>query len=112
MEIGNIKGMKKFKSLIKIFFSFSRKTDNHIHTDTAVRHKSFDKCYFFSVQFAPVSAPHQPQYFIAAALQGNMKMRHELSAVAYKFDYLIRDWKSTRLNSSHLVFSYSVFFLF
>ena len=81
--------MQKIKCFFKIFICFTRETNDHIHTNSTMWHQFLYQLNSFSIQFSFIPPAHQSQYFIAAALQRNMKMRHELIAVGNKFNDLI-----------------------
>src|ERR1700722_9417787 len=63
-------------------------TDDHVDPDRAVRHTAADQLDPLRIQLAPVPAAHQRQDRIAAALEGDMKMRHETPASGDPFDHL------------------------
>ena len=101
--------MKKVKCFFKIFFCFSRETNDHINTDSTMRHQCFDQLHPFCIQFSFIPASHQSQNLIAAALQWNMKMRHELIAVGNKFNDLIS--KQVGFNRRNAVTFNSFYFI-
>ena len=68
---------------------FARKANDHIHTNGAMRHQGFDEPDPFGIQFFFIPPSHQTKYIITATLQWNMKMRHKLITVGYKFNDFI-----------------------
>src|SRR5258706_14541237 len=109
MQVRNIQGMKKIKCFFKLGFCFARESYDHIHTDGAMRQKGLDQLHSFSIQFPFIPSAHQSQYLIAAALQGDMKMRHELIAVGYKFNDLVG--QKVGLNRGYAITLYSFYFI-
>lgn len=89
MQLRYIQAVQKVECFFKIFIGFSGETHNHIHSYTTMRHQRFDVGYTVCIQFPLVTAAHQAQNLIAAALQGNMEMRYKLFTLRYKLNDFI-----------------------
>ena len=60
-----------------------------IHADEGVWHDGLDMRHAFCKQFARVTASHDLQDRVTAALQGDMEMRREMAAVSNKINDFI-----------------------
>ena len=89
MKLRKIQTPDKFKRLLKQFIRFAPDSHNDIHTDKGIGENTFDGGHLFGKQFAGIAAFHQPKYFVGAALQRNMEMRHDVATVGNKLNNLI-----------------------
>ena len=81
MELCNVEGIQKLVGFFKALRRLAATAHHHINTDKSIGHQSFHLIYFISKQLAVVMAVHQFEHCVAAALQGNVEMRHEGTAV-------------------------------
>ena len=89
MKLRKIQTPDKFKRLLKQFIRFAPDSHNDIHPDKSIRKYTFDGCHLFGKQFYGIAAFHQLKYFVGAALQRNMEMRHDVAAVCNELNNLI-----------------------
>ena len=67
----------------------SAHADHTVHADKSMRHDRFDMGYALGKQFTGLTASHDFEDGVTAALQRDMKMRGEMTAVRHKVDNLI-----------------------
>ena len=89
MKIGHVEVFDEVIRFLKILFRFTRKTDNDIDPDAAVRHQIFNFFHALGVQFSLVTATHLCQLFVVAALQRNMKVRYKQVGLCDKFNNFV-----------------------
>ena len=78
--------MEKFLGFPEVILAFPRETHNHIHADAGIRHDLPDTLNPIAVQVGKVTPSHLHQDGIAAALQGNMKMRDKAGTPSDKIN--------------------------
>src|SRR5690606_28273235 len=64
--------------LRKVRLILSRKANDHIHADRAMRQQALDLRHPLRIQIPAVPPAHRTQYLVAPALQRDVEMRHEL----------------------------------
>ena len=88
MQLGHGQLFQKLVGLLKTLWRLAPAAHHHIHADKCIRHHLLDSQYLIGKQLAVVMSVHQLQHRVAAALQGDMEMRHKrptlLAAIVYQ----------------------------
>ncbi len=81
MELRNRQTLQELIAFLKALRSFTTTAHHHIYTDKGIRHLLLDQVHLMGEERLVVTAVHQLQHLIASALQGNMEVRHEGTAL-------------------------------
>ena len=81
VKLGNRQTLQKLIAFFKTLRSFTATAHHHINTDKRIRHFLLDKIHLVSKERLVVTTVHQLEHLIASALQRNVKMRHEGTAL-------------------------------
>ena len=81
MKLGNRQALQELIAFLKALRSFAATAHHHIDTDKRIRHLLLDKIHLVSEERLVVTAVHQLEHLIASALQRNVEMRHEGTAL-------------------------------
>ena len=101
MKLRHIQTLNKPVCLLKVFFRFSTRSYNHVHTDKGIRHHFLYPFHFRSKQRRIISSAHQFQHFITTRLQRNMEMRHKPLGTGYKLNDFVR--QQVRFNRRYAI---------
>src|SRR6185437_199444 len=87
VEVGDVEGLQKVYRFFKQLVGLAGESYDDVDADGAMGHGGFDQPDPFRIELSPVTAAHETQQPVAAALQGDMKMGHEMPARGYPFDH-------------------------
>ena len=78
MELSHIKLVQEPAGLLKTLRCLAPTAHHHIHTDEGIGHLLLDFPNLVGKERTVIMTVHQPEHLIAATLQGNMEMGHEM----------------------------------
>ena len=90
MKLRHVEPLQEAVSLLETLGRLAATAHHHIHTDKRIRHQLLDPVDLVGKQLRVVMTVHQLQHRVAAALQGDMEMRHKRPALRTIGNQLIR----------------------
>ena len=81
MKLRNRQALQELIALLKTLWSFTATTHHYVYTDEGIRHLLLDEIHLMGKERLVITAMHQLQNLIASALQRNMEVRHEGTAL-------------------------------
>ena len=81
MQLRYWQSLQQLVGLFKAFGCLTPTAYHHIDTQEGIGHSGFDGEYLISKQLAVIMPMHQFQHCVTSALQRNMEMRHERTAL-------------------------------
>ena len=90
MQLRHVEVVEEHVGLLEALWRLTATAYHHVHADKRIRHQHLDTADLVGKQLGIVVSVHQFQYRVAAALQGNMEMRHERPALRTEGNQLVR----------------------
>ena len=91
MELGNVQTLDEAIGVFKILIALTACAHNNVYTDEGIGHHGLDFLHLGTKECSVVATAHQGQYIVAAALQGDVEVRHEGTALCAVFDDFVRE---------------------
>ena len=91
VQLGDVHGRKEVETLLEAFLCLSTTTHHHVHADEGIGHAVLNEFYLVSEELLVITAMHQSEHLIAAALERNMEVGHKGTALCTEVDKLVRE---------------------
>lgn len=91
MEIGDREAVDELADPLKFVVVLAVEARHDVGGDAGIGQKTLDELKFVGILAGGVSAVHQPEQFVAASLDGDMKVREEGAGVCHKVDDVVGD---------------------
>ena len=115
MQLRDRQRAQEVEGLVEEFLRLSSGSHNHIHPDEGIWHQFLDALYLVTEECRVVPSVHESQHLVTSALQGDVEMRHEGTALCAEGNDLIRQQigfyaaDAIPLNALHTVqFAYQI----
>ena len=89
VELRNRQALQELIALLEALRSFTTTAHHHIYADKRIRHLLLNQVHLVGEERLVVTAVHQLKHLIASALQRNMEVRHEGTALGTVGDEVI-----------------------
>ena len=109
VQLGDVHGRKEAETLLEALLCLSTTTHHNVHADEGIGHAALNEFYLVSEKLLVITAMHQSEHLIAAALERNMEVGHKGTALCTEVDKLVREqvWlhaaDAITLNALHAV---------
>ena len=91
MQLGDIHRRKEAETLLEAFLRLSTTAHHHVHTDEGIGHAVLYQLNLVSEKLLVITAMHESEHLVAAALERNVEVRHEGTALCTEADKLVRE---------------------
>ena len=90
VQLRHVEVVEERVGLLEALRRLTPTTHHHVHADKRIGHQRLDTVDLVGKQLGVVVPVHQLQHRVAAALQGNVEMRHKRPALRTEGDQLVR----------------------
>ena len=90
MQLRHVQSLQEVVAFLEALRCLAAASHHHVHADEGIRHQRLDQLYLMREERLVITAVHQPQHLVAPALQRDMEMRHEGTALRTIGNQLVR----------------------
>lgn len=89
VELGDVERLQEALGLVEEGGRLSTRANDDIHTDEGVGHELLNALHLVTEECRVVATVHEPEYFVASTLQGDVEVWHEGTAVSAELDDVV-----------------------